>query len=241
MVERQIVARGVRDARVLDAMRDVPRHSFVPETLRADAYEDRPLAIGEAQTISQPYMVAIMTELLAPAAHHRVLEIGTGSGYQTAVLSRLAGTVVSIERLPRLAAQARATLDALGITNVRIHEGDGTEGWPGDAPYDRILVTAGAPAVPDPLRQQLAEGGRLVIPIGPPGFQHVTIIERHGEGFDTAGPTPSPEDDPLARNDPLPAGIRGAGFAARDLPEEAGSDVRLEPDATRAARHLRSG
>src|ERR687889_81714 len=119
MVERQIVARGVRDPRVLDAMRDVARHSFVPEALRADAYEDRPLGIGEAQTISQPYMVAMMSELLAPAAHHRVLEIGTGSGYQTAVLSKLAGTVVSIERLPGLASQARATLDALGITNLR--------------------------------------------------------------------------------------------------------------------------
>jgi protein-L-isoaspartate(D-aspartate) O-methyltransferase len=185
MVARQIQARGVRDARVLDAMRDVPRHRFVPDAVRESAYDDRPLAIGQSQTISQPYMVAVMTELLAPEAHHLVLEVGTGSGYQTAVLARLAGRVISIERHAPLAAQARITLDGLGIGNVRIHVGDGTEGLATEGPYDRILVTAGAPRVPDPLTRQLADGGRLVIPVGPPGWQHVTIVERRGEALET--------------------------------------------------------
>jgi protein-L-isoaspartate(D-aspartate) O-methyltransferase len=180
MVARQIAARGVQDPRVLEAMRAVPRHLFVPEAVRLHAYEDRPLAIGESQTISQPYMVAVMTALLAPEPHHRVLEIGTGSGYQTAILARLASTVVSIERHATLAAQATRTLEDLGVTNVFIHVGDGTEGFPGEAPYDRILVTAGAPAVPEPLTQQLGEGGRLVLPVGAPGWQRVTIVERHG-------------------------------------------------------------
>jgi protein-L-isoaspartate(D-aspartate) O-methyltransferase len=185
MVARQIQARGVGDARVLEAMREVPRHRFVPDAVKGQAYDDRPLAIGESQTISQPYMVAIMTELLGPAAHHRVLEIGTGSGYQTAILSRLACRVVSIERHAPLATHARETLDDLGITNVRIHVGDGTEGMPEEAPFDRILVTAGAPAIPEPLTQQLADGGRLVIPVGPPGWQRVTIVERHGDSYET--------------------------------------------------------
>jgi protein-L-isoaspartate(D-aspartate) O-methyltransferase len=183
MVETQVAARGVRDARVLEAMREVPRHSFVPEWLRHEAYDDRPLAIGEGQTISQPYMVAVMTEALGAQETDRVLEIGTGSGYQTAILSRLAARVVSIERHAVLADRAKAVLDSLGITNVEIHVGDGTEGRPEEAPFDRILVTAGAPNVPESLRRQLADGGRLVIPVGDSGFQHVTIIDRKGGDY----------------------------------------------------------
>ena len=183
MVETQIAARGVRDERVLEAMREVPRHLFIPERVRDEAYDDRPLAIGEGQTISQPYMVAVMTEVLGAQETDRVLEIGTGSGYQTAILSRLAARVVSIERHAVLAARAESLLSSLGITNVEIHVGDGTEGRPDDAPFDRILVTAGAPGVPESLRQQLADGGRLVIPVGDTGFQHVTIVDRRGDHY----------------------------------------------------------
>jgi protein-L-isoaspartate(D-aspartate) O-methyltransferase len=161
----------------------VPRHFFVPEDLRSRAYEDRALPIAESQTISQPYIVAIMTELLAPEPQHRVLEIGTGSGYQTAILSRLSGRVFSIERHPALADAARRLLTTLEITNVDVHVGDGTEGLPAEAPFDRILVTAGAPSIPDALRAQLADRGRLVIPVGPSGFQHLTIVERTGTGY----------------------------------------------------------
>ena len=184
MVDRQIIARGVRDPRVLEAIRDVPRHRFVPADLQAQACEDRALPIADAQTISQPYIVAIMTELLSPEPHHRVLEIGTGSGYQTAILSRLSGHVVSIERHPGLAEAARRILAALEMTNVEVHVGDGTEGFPAQAPFDRILVTAGAPSVPESLKEQLADGGRLVIPVGPAGFQHLTIVDRKGTRFD---------------------------------------------------------
>jgi protein-L-isoaspartate(D-aspartate) O-methyltransferase len=185
MVERQIAARGVDDVRVLEAMRFVPRHLFVPEPLRSHAYEDRALAIPEGQTISQPYMVAVMTETLGPEAHHRVLEIGTGSGYQTAILARLSAAVFSVERHPALADAAGRTLDATGVVNVVIEVGDGTCGLPAHAPFDRILVTAGAPAVPESLKAQLGVGGKLVIPVGPPGFQHLTTIERHeGDVFE---------------------------------------------------------
>jgi protein-L-isoaspartate(D-aspartate) O-methyltransferase len=184
MVDRQIIARGVRDPRVLEALRDVPRHLFVPADLQGRACEDRALPIADAQTISQPYIVAIMTELLAPESHHRVLEIGTGSGYQTAILSRLSAQVISIERHPGLAEAARRTLAALEITNVDVHVGDGTEGFAAGAPFDRILVTAGAPSIPEALKEQLADGGRLVIPVGPAGFQHLTIVDRQGARFD---------------------------------------------------------
>jgi protein-L-isoaspartate(D-aspartate) O-methyltransferase len=184
MVDRQIASRGVRDSRVLEAIRDVPRHLFVPADLQIHACEDRALPIADAQTISQPYIVAIMTELLAPEPHHRVLEIGTGSGYQTAILSRLSAHVVSIERHPGLAEGARRILAELGITNVDVHVGDGTEGFAALAPFDRILVTAGAPSIPESLKEQLADGGRLVIPVGPVGFQHLTVVDRRGSDFD---------------------------------------------------------
>jgi protein-L-isoaspartate(D-aspartate) O-methyltransferase len=185
MVDTQIAARGVKADPVLDAMRDVPRHLFVPEHLHSEAYADRPLAIGEGQTISQPYMVAIMTETLAVRPGDGVLEVGTGSGYQTAILARLAHHVVSIERHAALAERARQTLDLVGARNVEVVVGDGTEGVPSRAPFDRILVTAGAPSVPDTLRHQLADGGRLVIPVGPSGFQRLVIVERQGNAFPT--------------------------------------------------------
>ena len=185
MVETQIARRGVRDPRVLQAMRDVPRHMFVPRELWRDSYDDRPLPIGEGQTISQPYMVAAMTEALAAEPHHHVLEIGTGSGYQTAVLAALARDVVSVERHARLSQQAALALAAAGAGNVHLVVGDGSRGYPDGAPFDRILVTAGARTIPAALRQQLADGGRLVIPVGPPDVQVVTTILRRGEEFIT--------------------------------------------------------
>jgi protein-L-isoaspartate(D-aspartate) O-methyltransferase len=184
MVERQIAARGVREPRVLAALAEVPRHLFVPDDQRSHAYEDRALPIASGQTISQPYMVAIMTELLALEAHHRVLEIGTGSGYQTAVLSRLAKQVITIERHPELAETASDVFNALGLSNVDIRVGDGSEGLPEEAPFDRILVTAGAPSVPESLKDQLASNGRLVVPVGPSGYQHLTVIDRVGTAFE---------------------------------------------------------
>jgi len=184
MVERQIAARGVRDPRVLEALGDVPRHLFVPADQRPYAYEDRALPIASGQTISQPYIVAIMTELLEPQPHHRVLEIGTGSGYQTAVLSRLSKQVITIERHPELARMAEQVFGLLGLSNVDIRVGDGTEGLPEEAPFDRILVTAGAPSIPESLKAQLADPGRLVLPVGPSGYQHLTVIDRLGNSFE---------------------------------------------------------
>lgn len=183
MVRTQLAGRGIDDPRVLQAMGTVPRHLFVPSHSAQYAYDDRPLPIGEGQTISQPYMVAVMTQALGVAAGDHVLEIGTGSGYQTAILAALAHDVISIERHPPLAERARALLDQLAVTNVTVVVADGTEGWPGSAPYDCILVTAGAPAVPEALQAQLAETGRLVIPVGPPRLQHLTIITRTESGF----------------------------------------------------------
>jgi protein-L-isoaspartate(D-aspartate) O-methyltransferase len=183
MVDSQIAARGIRDPRVLEALRAVPRHLFVPDGLRGEAYEDRPLPIGEGQTISQPYMVAIMTAALAARDTDLVLEVGTGSGYQTAILAHLARQVISIERHAPLAAAAGAVLRSLNITNVRVIVGDGTEGYADASPFDRILVTAGAPAVPPALEAQLADGGRLVIPVGPPRHQVLTLVDRHGTDF----------------------------------------------------------
>jgi protein-L-isoaspartate(D-aspartate) O-methyltransferase len=180
MVATQIAARGISDERVLEAMRDVPRHRFVPEHVQRDAYGDRPLPIGEGQTISQPYMVASMTAALGVRDTDSVLEIGTGSGYQTAILARLARRVVTIERLASLSAHAAGVLASLSISNVLPVVGDGSEGYPPEAPYDRILVTAGAPSIPPALKAQLAAVGRLVIPVGPSGYQQLTIVDREG-------------------------------------------------------------
>jgi protein-L-isoaspartate(D-aspartate) O-methyltransferase len=166
MVERDLRARGIKDARVLAAMAFVPRHLFVPEPLRAAAYEDRPLPIGAGQTISQPYIVAFMTELLELKGDEAVLEIGTGSGYQTAVLARLARAVFSIEILPALSERAEKVLAQLGLTNVQVKVGDGFFGWQEKAPFEAILLTASAPKVPESLWRQLREGGRLVMPLG---------------------------------------------------------------------------
>jgi protein-L-isoaspartate(D-aspartate) O-methyltransferase len=166
MVERDLRARGIKDARVLAAMASVPRHLFVPEPLRAAAYEDRPLPIGAGQTISQPYIVAFMTELLELKGDEAVLEIGTGSGYQTAVLARLARAVFSIEILPALSERAEKVLAQIGVTNVQVKVGDGFFGWQEKAPFEAILLTASAPEVPEPLWRQLREGGRLVMPLG---------------------------------------------------------------------------
>jgi protein-L-isoaspartate(D-aspartate) O-methyltransferase len=183
MVRTQIAARGLSDDRVLEAMRIVPRHLFIPAAHQAAAYEDRPLPIGEGQTISQPFMVAAMTAALAPPPEGRVLEVGTGSGYQAAVLAQLAREVFSIERHASLAERATAALAAAGVSNVRVVVGDGSQGLAGEAPFDGILVTAGAPAVPDVLLEQLAEGGRLVIPVGPPAHQTLTIVTRRGDRY----------------------------------------------------------
>jgi protein-L-isoaspartate(D-aspartate) O-methyltransferase len=178
MVEDQLVRRGITDARVLDAMRRVPRHLFVEEALRDRAYGDHPLPIGEGQTISQPYIVGLMTSLLALEGREKVLEVGTGSGYQTAVLAQLARRVCSIERLAPLATRARALLEGLGCNNVWVRVGNGALGWPDEAPFDRILVTAGGPGVPPPLFEQLAEGGRMVLPVGVPQGQTLTLVEK---------------------------------------------------------------
>ena len=166
MVEEQLIPRGITDPRVLAAMGKVPRHRFLEEALGDRAYEDTALPIGEKQTISQPYIVALMTQALALNPTDRVLEIGTGSGYQTAILAELAARVCSIERVKALALRARDTLDRLGYVNVAIRNFDGTYGWSDEAPFDAILVAAGSPAIPSPLVDQLREGGRLVIPVG---------------------------------------------------------------------------
>jgi protein-L-isoaspartate(D-aspartate) O-methyltransferase len=178
MVEWQLRQRGIRDPRVLDALREVPRHEFVPPLLIAQAYDDCPLPIGEGQTISQPFMVAAMTEALALAGHERVLEVGTGSGYQAALLSRLAREVHTIERSVLLAGEARARLARLGCHNVTVHTGDGTLGLPQHAPYDAIVVTAAAPRLPAPLLEQLADGGRLVIPVGDAQQQECLLVRK---------------------------------------------------------------
>lgn len=183
MVDQQIRARGVVDPRVLAAMRKVPRHLFIPQFLWDQAYNDYPLPIGEDQTISQPYIVALMTELLEIKETDRVLEIGTGSGYQAAILAELAAAVFSIDRVGGLADQARLVLDSLGYTNVKIRVGDGTLGWPEEMPFDAIIVTAGAPKVPRPLTEQLALGGRLVIPVGDIWSQTLTCVRKTESGL----------------------------------------------------------
>lgn len=166
MVESQIKARGVVDRRVLDALRKVPRHEFVQEDHQSEAYADYPLPIGSGQTISQPYIVALMTEQLALKGTEKVLEIGTGSGYQAAVLAVLAREVHSVERVPSLADKARKNLNRIGVNNVSVHVGDGTLGWSQEAPYNAIIITAGSPTMPEGLVDQLSDGGRLVAPVG---------------------------------------------------------------------------
>jgi len=183
MVERQIVARGVRDAQTLAAMRAVPRHLFVPPNLVRQAYDDHPLAIGHGQTISQPYIVAFMTEALGLEGGEKVLEIGTGSGYQAAVLSRIARRVFTIEIVAPLAREAGERLRELGYENVEVRAGDGYRGWPEAAPFDAIMVTAAAPRVPEPLREQLRDGGRLVLPVGD-DWQELVVITRRGDSFE---------------------------------------------------------
>ena len=180
MVRWQIERRGISTPRVLAAFRSVPRHCFVRREDWPDAYEDRPLPIGLGQTISQPYIVALMTDLLRLQGGETVLEIGTGSGYQAAILAVLAGQVYSIERHPALAEHARRTLAELGIENVVVYTADGSAGWPEAAPYGGILVTAAAPAVPGPLLEQLTEGGRVVLPVGPSGYQVLQVWQREG-------------------------------------------------------------
>ena len=180
MVEEHLVRRGITDERVLAAMRRVPRHRFVEEALRDRAYGDHPLPIGESQTISQPYIVAAMTQSLRLTGSEKVLEIGAGSGYQSAVLAELARRVCSIERFASLAIRARQTLESLGYTSVVVRVGDGTYGWPDEAPFDRILVGAAAPIIPSPLFQQLAEGGRLVVPVGDAEAQTLHVVDKVG-------------------------------------------------------------
>ena len=183
MIEVQLRRRGITDAAVLAAMEIVPRHEFVPEELRGRAYDDVPLPIGDGQTISQPYIVAAMTAALHLQPHDRVLEIGTGCGYQAAVLSRLAKEVFTVERRPELALSASKRLARLGYANVHVHCGDGTLGLPEFAPFDAILVAAAAPAVPQPLLAQLAEGGRIILPIGDADHQELRLMEKRGNKF----------------------------------------------------------
>lgn len=231
MVEDQLVARGLRDEAVIAAMRSVPRHLFVPEDLCREAYADSPLPIGLGQTISQPYMVAIMTSLLGVDVRSRVLEVGSGSGYQTAVLAEIAGEVCAVERLAPLAERARAVLARLGYDNVRLAIGDGARGWHELAPFHGILVAAAADEVPPELLGQLADGGRLVLPVGRSrGDQVLTIVERVGDAFEERHDThcrfvplvrdPSPEQ---RRNDALRSG-RAGGDPARERP--GGEDAR---------------
>jgi protein-L-isoaspartate(D-aspartate) O-methyltransferase len=183
MVQEQILARGVRDARVIEAVRKVPRHLFVDAGLVSRAYDDCALPIGEKQTLSQPYMAARMTEALELAGEKKALEIGTGSGYQTALLAELCFNVFSVEKLRSLSRQARTVLDRLEYHNIALHVGDGSIGWSDHAPYDAIMVTAGAPNVPKPLLEQLAVGGRMIIPVGDAKNQTLLRISRDAAGF----------------------------------------------------------
>jgi len=178
----QLEDRGIRDPRVLAAVRAVPRHSFVAPDLSPFAYEDRPLPIGFDVTISQPYIVAAMTELLHPQAWQRVLEIGTGSGYQAAVLSKLCREVYSVERVPELATQSAELLGRLGYRNVRVRTGDGFEGWPEESPFDGIVLTAAPVELPDTLVAQLTRGGRLIAPVGEPDRQELVLVEKNAAG-----------------------------------------------------------
>jgi len=186
MVERDLRGRGIRDEGVLRAMASVPREAFVPPDLRHLAYADRALPLASGQTISQPYIVAAMTEALAPEPGDRILEVGTGSGYQAAVLAEIVARVYSVERIERLADEARSTLERLGYENVRIRVGDGAKGWPDAAPFDGVIVTAAAPEIPPSLVEQLrSDGGRLVAPVGSKEVQDLLRVERRGEDVQT--------------------------------------------------------
>lgn len=187
MVASQIAARGVADPAVLRAMATVKRHLFVPEAYLADAYADRPLPIGYGQTISQPYIVAYMTEIIRPRSDHRVLEIGAGSGYQAAILAEIVQKVFTIEIIPELGSAARERLGKLGFQNAEVRIADGYDGWPEQAPFDAIVVTAAAEHVPPPLLKQLKDGGRMIIPVGSPFFvQTLTLVEKKGGRITTA-------------------------------------------------------
>jgi len=182
MVKEQLIPRGIKDQAVLAAFRKVERHKFVPEELRVSSYADYPISIGEGQTISQPYIVALMTECLELSGKERVLEIGTGSGYQTALLAELSKEVFTIERFPDLAAKAQGLLGQLGYTNIKVKVADGTLGWPEEAPFDRIIITAASPRIPLPLGEQLKEGGRMVLPLGETFSQVLSIVRKnHGK------------------------------------------------------------
>jgi protein-L-isoaspartate(D-aspartate) O-methyltransferase len=183
MVEEQLVAQGIRNEKVLQAMRRVPRHEFVPDDLRKYAYEDGPLPIGQGQTISQPYIVAFMTEVVDPKLPHKVLEIGTGSGYQAAVLAELVAEVYTIELLPALADKAKERLKQLGYKNIKVRQGDGYLGWKEEAPFDAVVVTCGADHVPKNLFEQLKPGGKMIIPVGEsPTNQWLRIITKGPKG-----------------------------------------------------------
>jgi protein-L-isoaspartate(D-aspartate) O-methyltransferase len=183
MVRSQIEARDVRDPLTLAALRRVPRHLFVPPDLVSDAYADHPLPIGHHQTISQPYIVAFMTEALGLLGGETVLEVGTGSGYQAAVLAEIAARVYSIEIVEALAGEARERLSQLGYSNVEVRHGDGYQGWPSAAPFDGIMVTAAAPRIPEPLKQQLKDGGRLILPVGD-DYQELVVVTRKGDRYE---------------------------------------------------------
>lgn len=181
MIDRQIAMRGIKDKKVLAVMGDIPRDEFVLKAFKSVAYADNPLPIGENQTISQPYMVARMTELLALSGREKLLEIGTGSGYQAAVLAKLSREVYTVERIESLSQNAQKVLRKLGYSNIYFKTGDGTEGWQENSPFDRIIVTAAAPRVPYPLLEQLAYGGKLLMPLGGPHQQQLTLFEKRGE------------------------------------------------------------
>ncbi len=190
MVDTQLVPRGIRDKAVLNAMRTVPRHLFVDESTRDRAYDDIALPIGEGQTISQPYMVAVMTELLGLTGKEKVIEIGTGSGYQTAVLAHLAKEVFTIERIASLAEKAEQRFRDLAYFNIHVKIGDGTLGWPEKAPFDGIIITAGSPKIPDPLKEQVSENGIIVIPVGSRYSQQLLRIKKTKSGFEEEYHTP---------------------------------------------------
>lgn len=187
MVEEQLVCRGIKDELVLNVFGKVERHKFIPEDLRESAYADFPVPIGDGQTISQPYMVALMTECLGLTGNEKVLEIGTGSGYQTAILAELAKEVYTIERFQALGESAQKVFDTLGYANIKVKIADGTLGWQEEAPFDRIIITAAAPRVPLPLTEELSENGRLVLPLGESFSQILTVIDRKKDKFESTG------------------------------------------------------